>query len=184
VVGFVLHPKPVWYCSTFLHPKPVWYCRTFLHPKPMWYCPTFLHPKPVWYCPTFLQHVLCLSSLSFPYPTACLLGKSLHSPSSFGREDWEVEIWIMSNFSCLWGKSLLLVFIWSWRLRSRDLFVIIWLFSSLFPFCPSLSFLHRQFFLGVGVSALRPWHGVVGKVFPWKMGLWGDLLIIKSILVL
>jgi hypothetical protein len=28
-------------------------------------------------------------------------GKSLRSPSSFGHEDWEVDIWMMSNFSCL-----------------------------------------------------------------------------------
>jgi hypothetical protein len=38
-----------------------------------------------------------LSSLSLPFPTACLLGKGLRSPSSFGHEDLEVEIWMMSN---------------------------------------------------------------------------------------
>jgi hypothetical protein len=42
----------------------------------------------------------------------------------------------------------------------------------------------RQFVLWMGVSTLHSWHGVLGKVFPWKMGLWGDWLIIKSILVL
>jgi hypothetical protein len=29
----------------------------------------------------------------------------------------------------------------------------------------------RQFVLWVGVSALSSWHGVLGKVFPCKMGL-------------
>jgi hypothetical protein len=32
----------------------------------------------------------------------------------------------------------------------------------------------------MGVSALHSWHGVLGNVFPWKMGLWGDRLITKS----
>jgi hypothetical protein len=38
----------------------------------------------------------------------------------------------------------------------------------------------RQFVLWVGVSALCSWHGVLEKVFPWKMGPWGDLLITEK----
>jgi hypothetical protein len=32
-------------------------------------------------------------------------GKSLRSPSSFGHEVWEVDIWMISNFSCLWRQG-------------------------------------------------------------------------------
>ena len=32
-------------------------------------------------------------------------GKSLRSPSSFGHEVWEVDIWMISNFSCLWRQK-------------------------------------------------------------------------------
>jgi hypothetical protein len=31
--------------------------------------------------------------------------KSLRPPSSFGHGDWEVDIWMMSNFSCFWGQK-------------------------------------------------------------------------------
>jgi hypothetical protein len=39
-------------------------------------------------------------------------------------------------------------------------------------------------FPGFGAHGGGSGHGVLEKVFPWKMGLRGDLLIIKSILVL
>jgi hypothetical protein len=32
-------------------------------------------------------------------------GKSLRSSSSFGHEVWEVDIWMISNFSCLWRQG-------------------------------------------------------------------------------
>jgi hypothetical protein len=66
-------------------------------------------------------------------------GKSLRSPSSFGHEVWEVDIWMISNFPCLWWKeSTLPVFIsclWGqksalglhlvMKTERRDLFVIV-----------------------------------------------------------
>jgi hypothetical protein len=32
-------------------------------------------------------------------------GKILRSSSSFGHEVWEVDIWMISNFSCLWRQG-------------------------------------------------------------------------------
>jgi hypothetical protein len=31
--------------------------------------------------------------------------KSLRSPSAFGHEVWEVDIWMISSFSCLWRQT-------------------------------------------------------------------------------
>ena len=34
-----------------------------------------------------------------------LVAKVYAPPSSFGHEVWEVDIWMISNFSCLWRQG-------------------------------------------------------------------------------
>ena len=90
--------------------------------------------------------------------------KSLRSPSSFGHGDWEVDIWMMSNFSCVWGQksalglhclSVCYCLIFQWPIS--------FLSFPLIPPFDSLSF-------GWGSPLFVPGM-VLGKVFSGKMGL-------------
>ena len=98
--------------------------------------------------------------------------KSLRSPSSFGHGDWEVDIWMMSNFSCFWGqKSALGLHLVMKTEKERSVLLLFDFSVAYFLFVlPPYSSI-RQFVLCMGVSALHSWHGVLGNVFPWKMGL-------------
>jgi hypothetical protein len=92
-----------------------------------------------------------------------------------------IVLWFPSLLQRMWSCRSSVVFIWSWRLRGRDLCGIVWLFCGMSFVCPYSHSPIRQFVLWVGVFALRPCHVVLGKVFPWRVGFWRDPLIIKSI---
>ena len=75
-------------------------------------------------------------------------GKSLRSSSSFGHEVWEVDIWMISNFSCLWrqGSALGLRLVMETE-RERS----VGLFGDLFPPFDSLSCGWGSLLFGPGV---------------------------------
>ena len=69
--------------------------------------------------------------------------KSLRSPSSFGHGDWEVDIWMMSNFSCFWGqKSALGLHLVMKTEKERSVLLLFDFSVAYFLFCPSPLFLH------------------------------------------
>ena len=89
--------------------------------------------------------------------------KSLRSPSSFGHGDWEVDIWMMSNFSWSYGwcptfldpQSALGLHLVMKTEKERSVLLLFDFFGGLFPFCPSPLFLHPTVCpLGRGLCSL------------------------------